>query len=128
MRKLLNQKSADCHCFNSCNSVEYSVLKTAAPLRRIVNHNHSDEEVRKNFVGLSAFFSSNIYTKTSKKPIYNFTDFLANTGGLLSFLIGFSLLSIVELLFYVFWLNWKKYVINHQTDKVPDAPVFTFTN
>lgn len=49
---------------------------------------------------LSIFFKENQFITSKRSELYGLTDFLANCGGLLGLFMGFSLLSIVEILYY----------------------------
>lgn len=49
---------------------------------------------------LSIFFKENQFITSKRSELYGLTDFLANCGGLLGLFMGFSLLSIVEIIYY----------------------------
>lgn len=47
------------------------------------------------------YFRKNQYVTTDRTELFGITDFFANFGGLLGLFIGFSLLSLIELFYYL---------------------------
>ncbi|KAM7347465.1 pickpocket 28 [Cochliomyia hominivorax] len=47
------------------------------------------------------YYTSNIFRSTTKSEMFGFTEFLSNTGGLLGLFMGFSIFSIIEIVFYI---------------------------
>lgn len=50
---------------------------------------------------LSIFFKETQFITSKRSELYGQTDFLANCGGLLGLFMGVSLLSIVEIIYYL---------------------------
>lgn len=50
---------------------------------------------------LQVFFKGNNFITSERNELYGVTDFLANAGGLLGLFTGFSILSLVEILYYL---------------------------
>ncbi|XP_030746708.1 pickpocket protein 28-like [Sitophilus oryzae] len=135
LKMFFRGKSFNCNCLQSCDHIHYYYSKTASvawPAGTFRIPNHTIEEIRNNFAVMNIYFSSTRYPKITKKLIYLFNDLLANTGGLLGLFVGFSLLSAVELFFYMFWLIWKSYLmnnkINNRFDKNNDSPIYPYIN
>lgn len=55
---------------------------------------------RKHMSHFQIYFRKNQYITMDRNELFGITDFLANFGGLLGLFIGFSLLSLKELLYY----------------------------
>lgn len=55
---------------------------------------------RRQYVRMSISFKDNQFFASHRRELYGRTDFLANCGGLLGLFMGFSLLSIVEVVYY----------------------------
>ncbi|XP_029404443.2 pickpocket protein 28 [Bactrocera dorsalis] len=47
------------------------------------------------------YYLSSILRSTTKSEMFGFTEFLSNTGGLLGLFMGFSIFSIIEIVYYV---------------------------
>jgi amiloride-sensitive sodium channel len=50
---------------------------------------------------LTIFFKSNSFIRSQRHELYGPTDFLANFGGLLGLFTGFSVLSLMEILYFL---------------------------
>ncbi|XP_030378904.1 pickpocket protein 28 [Scaptodrosophila lebanonensis] len=50
---------------------------------------------------LNFFYVSNIFRSTTKSEMFGFTEFLSNTGGLLGLFMGFSIFSVIEIVYYI---------------------------
>lgn len=49
---------------------------------------------------LQVFFKGNQFITMERNELFGITDFLANFGGLLGLFVGFSLLSLIEIIYY----------------------------
>ncbi|XP_061391274.1 pickpocket protein 28-like [Musca vetustissima] len=47
------------------------------------------------------YYLSNTFRGTTKSEMFGFTEFLSNTGGLLGLFMGFSIFSIIEIVYYI---------------------------
>lgn len=102
---------------------------------------------RKNIAVVHIFFIDNSYMKYSKNELYGFAELLceftdttnvwiqssiipytninsfltANTGGLLGLFMGFSLLSVIEIVYYfiirIWWRVWRKKANKHEKSR-----------
>ena len=50
---------------------------------------------------IKIYFKKNQFVALKRSELYGLTDFLSNCGGLLGLFMGFSILSIIELLYYL---------------------------
>ncbi|XP_044258537.1 pickpocket protein 28-like [Tribolium madens] len=97
-------KNFDCDCLPICSDLTYEVetsqtnwewdkwLKAHRNLPRI-NNSH--------FSALTLFFKSDNFITSERNELYGPTDFLANFGGLLGLFTGFSVLSLMEILYFL---------------------------
>lgn len=53
------------------------------------------------FARLSIFFKETQFITSKRSELYGLTDFLANCGGLLGLFMGVSILSLVEIIYYL---------------------------
>ena len=59
---------------------------------------------------IKIYFKKNNIISLKRSELFGLTDFLSNCGGLLGLFMGFSILSIIELLYYLSlrWICGKK--------------------
>ncbi|KAH8373199.1 hypothetical protein KR009_002093, partial [Drosophila setifemur] len=50
---------------------------------------------------LHFYYMTNIFRSTTKSEMFGFTEFLSNTGGLLGLFMGFSIFSVIEIVYYI---------------------------
>lgn len=50
---------------------------------------------------MTIFFKDDDFIFSKRSELYNFTDFIANFGGILGLFLGVSLLSIVEIIYFI---------------------------
>lgn len=65
---------------------------------------------------LQVFFKSNQFITSERNELYGPTDFAANVGGLLGLFTGFSVLSLVELIYFLtlrIFCNIKLYGVKY---------------
>ncbi|XP_050298544.1 pickpocket protein 28-like [Anthonomus grandis grandis] len=95
-----------CYCPDMCNIIEYNVEITESDYdwpRKMATLGidlAEDEE------GLSAsqieiYFKSSTFIPQERNGLFGLFDFLSNVGGLLGLFIGFSLLSMVEFIYFL---------------------------
>lgn len=64
---------------------------------------------------VTIFFKEQQFITSERNELYGSTDFLANCGGLLGLFMGFSFLSLLEIIYFLtvrLWFNLKKYGIH----------------
>lgn len=118
-----------CNCLPSCYAINYEAAISAAPILTQASHSHveykssvlSSHDVS-DLAILNIFFMENSFRSQIKEELIGFTEFLckwaargnhsisfirwvslftANTGGLLGLFMGFSVVSIIELLYFM---------------------------
>ncbi|EFA08874.1 pickpocket protein 28 isoform X2 [Tribolium castaneum] len=97
----------DCRCFPICTSMYYDVENTQATwdwrtTYKYNKHKRIDvNDKKKRMSMLQVFFKGNQFIYSERNELYGSTDLLANVGGLLGLFIGFSALSLVEIIYYL---------------------------
>ncbi|PZC74771.1 hypothetical protein B5X24_HaOG207277 [Helicoverpa armigera] len=103
------QGNFTCHCLPSCNSVDYNaeILKTDFKLKKFINivkklRNYSDDSFNNiNLSKIEMYFMKPRFLSMRRSELFGVTDFLANCGGLLGLFLGFSFLSLVEIIYFL---------------------------
>ena len=104
----------DCHypCKQTIYNTKLGTLKLATPitLQRSINTYNTEEDFKKNMVFLNAFFPVLQYTKIQQIEAFTFVGLVSNLGGQLGLFLGASLLTMGEILDYLFhsWYRWLK--------------------
>ncbi|XP_055898634.1 degenerin mec-10-like [Biomphalaria glabrata] len=82
--------------------VEYLCNKTSmTPERCQSMRNHTDVQLRENFVALKSFYDTMSVETYSVQPAMSITDLLCNVGGCLGLWLGLSVLSFCEVFHFV---------------------------
>ncbi len=59
------------------------------------------------------YYEQNFFRSNSKGELIGFTEFLSNTGGLLGLFLGFSVVSLIEILYF---LTFRPYCVRNRHD------------
>ncbi|XP_061393668.1 pickpocket protein 28-like [Musca vetustissima] len=106
-----------CNCLPSCTSLEYDmqiskghldVKKTLMALLNMDTWLDIMPDIELSLI--SIYFKNNQFIATKRSKLFSFYDLLSNCGGIGGLFIGFSLLSIAEIIFHFtmrLWANWK---------------------
>ncbi|XP_055382468.1 pickpocket protein 28-like [Condylostylus longicornis] len=89
-------KVPDCDCLPSCTTLSYSYGITQAPLQEDI-----DEEDEYRTTKFLIYFKDNRFWSQERAKLYGVIDFTANAGGLLGLFMGISILSFVELFYFI---------------------------
>lgn len=112
-------QTTQCNCLPACTSLKYLTELSLVPREDSIVPLHMQEEFEtgKNiynkdlsFSEIKIQFSESQFTYSKRKELYGWQDFVANIGGLIGLFLGFSLLSIVEILYHLtlrFAINLK---------------------
>ncbi|CAH1116191.1 unnamed protein product [Phaedon cochleariae] len=98
-------KILSCDCLPMCTMVEYNTEITEIDYdwykkyESIGNKTERDEKYSSS--QLVIYFKSGHYIPCVRHELYGHLDFLANVGGLLGLFVGFSLISLLEILYFV---------------------------
>ncbi|XP_041782297.1 pickpocket protein 28-like [Anopheles merus] len=93
-----------CNCLPACSSISYDVetTQTTLDLEKFLRVNHEYDRSDKFYITTIAIYFKESYFITSKRSeLYGWVDFLANCGGLLGLFMGVSILSLLELCYYI---------------------------
>jgi amiloride-sensitive sodium channel len=102
----------NCECLDACDSIKYDVqiiAHTVKEYNETLDRNQAYTDVTLNF----KFKDIDIVPLRRYLP-FTFTDFLAQSGGMLGLFAGISVLSLVELMYFmtIRWMvnlwRWKK--------------------
>ncbi|CAH1647309.1 unnamed protein product [Spodoptera littoralis] len=105
-----SQEDYVCHCLPSCNSVDYDaeILKTDYNLQKLIGiydalYKLPDKETLNsyNYSKLEIYFKKPRFLSMRRSELFGIIDFLANCGGLLGLFLGFSFLSLMEIVYFL---------------------------
>ncbi|XP_034256548.1 pickpocket protein 28-like isoform X2 [Thrips palmi] len=103
----------DCHCLPACTSLEYDAQTSQADFKwenvfGVYRMNVSEADEGMAMSRVSIYFKDTQFITSRRSELYGQTDFLANCGGLLGLFSGFSLISLIEIVYYLtirLWCN-----------------------
>ncbi|XP_066255098.1 pickpocket protein 28-like isoform X1 [Euwallacea similis] len=95
-----------CYCPEMCNTIDYNVEITESDYDWPRKMAALGIDVTEDDEGLSSsqlliYFKSSTFIPQERNELFGTFDFLANVGGLLGLFVGFSLLSMVELIYFL---------------------------
>ncbi|CAH1368714.1 unnamed protein product [Tenebrio molitor] len=103
--ELVYGNGSSCNCLPSCYEMNFGKSGTYSGLvqmdKKFLLDNVTEEYFIKNMAVLHFFFQENRFRRQIKSEIYGFTEVLSNVGGLLGLCLGFSILSLVEIIYYL---------------------------
>ncbi|KAJ3617442.1 hypothetical protein MTP99_007159 [Tenebrio molitor] len=106
-RKHKRRGKIDCDCLPICADLSYDVETSQTnwdwiKQRTADRQKHQNCSIeRSHMSSLTIFFKSNSFIRSQRHELYGPTDFLANFGGLLGLFTGFSVLSLMEILYFL---------------------------
>ncbi|CAG4955982.1 unnamed protein product [Parnassius apollo] len=109
--------AAKCKCLPACTSIEYEAETSQADfdwkaLYTAFNLTISDDILDQKFARVMIFFKEAQFITSRRSELYGQTDFLANCGGLLGLFMGFSILSVAEIIYFltlrICCIIWRK--------------------
>ncbi|XP_036333953.1 pickpocket protein 28 isoform X2 [Rhagoletis pomonella] len=96
-------------CLPACFDLDYNADVTATPLRAYnyltppsILRNMSMEYVNKNVAVVHFYYRESVFHGDLKNVYVGFTEFLSNTGGIMSLFMGFSFISVAEIIYFAF--------------------------
>ncbi|XP_055598387.1 pickpocket protein 28-like [Uranotaenia lowii] len=117
---------ASCNCLPACISYQYEFEVTESESSKTSGRRSSFKQLEDyggDITRLNIYFKKSSFLASRRSELYTLTDFVANCGGLLGLFMGFSLVSVIELLYYCLlrpalnlWNKWKK------SDRQPSLP------
>ncbi|KAK9752065.1 Amiloride-sensitive sodium channel [Popillia japonica] len=97
----------ECNCLPGCYELWYEksfsqlIFDKNLNPRGYILKNFSASYCAENIAVLNFYYMKNDYGGMLKSEIYGFSEFLSQTGGLLSVFLGFSTLSVIEILYHL---------------------------
>ncbi|XP_037031900.1 pickpocket protein 28-like [Bradysia coprophila] len=100
-----SKKINSCNCLPACTSISYDTEISQSSYEwknfyKALNHTGAVVEGYQ-FASFSIFFKENQFITSKRSELVGLTDFVSSCGGLLGLFMGVSILSIVELFYYV---------------------------
>ncbi|XP_037875388.1 pickpocket protein 28 isoform X1 [Bombyx mori] len=133
--------SAKCDCLPSCTSIEYEAETSQADfdclaLFRAFRYNVSEFVKDVSYARIMIFFKEAQFITSRRSELYGQTDFLANSGGLLGLFMGFSFLSLIEIVYFLslriicvlFKRKNKKQMMNFPKDNLTSPEFYKSSN
>ncbi|KAJ8715043.1 hypothetical protein PYW08_005024 [Mythimna loreyi] len=99
--------STKCQCLPACTSLDYEAETSQADydwdalFRAYRLSNFSEELKDLSYARVMVFFKDAQFITNRRSELYGQTDFLANCGGLLGLFMGFSILSVAEIIYFL---------------------------
>ncbi|XP_063915462.1 pickpocket protein 28-like [Zophobas morio] len=106
-RKHKKKPKVDCDCLPICADLSYDVETSQTDWewekqKKADRRKHRNCSVAESHLSsLTIFFKFNAFIRSQRHELYGPTDFLANFGGLLGLFTGFSVLSLMEILYFL---------------------------
>nr|XP_036231447.1 pickpocket protein 28 [Bactrocera oleae] len=96
-------------CLPACFDLSYKAEATSTPLRAYnyltppsILKNMSMEYINKNVAVVHLFYRESVFHGVLKNVYVGFTEFLSNTGGIMGLFMGFSFISVAEVIYFAF--------------------------
>ncbi|XP_069695437.1 pickpocket protein 28-like [Periplaneta americana] len=91
-----------CDCLPSCTEIRYDIEMSHYPVDwKSAQYNGSNiPENNKRTSKVAVYSKANQFFVKTRKQLYGFSDLLGSAGGLLGLFMGFSLLSLVEIIYF----------------------------
>lgn len=100
-------KNRVCNCLPLCTDLNYKVSSSQAHwspksgLSLSLNDNETFSNITNNIAKVRAYFFSSDFIGSERNELFGPIDFLANFGGLLGLFTGFSILSLMEIIYFL---------------------------
>nr|XP_049464938.1 pickpocket protein 28-like [Anopheles coluzzii] len=96
----------NCNCLPACSSVSYDVEMAQTSLDmekfRLANNELPRDHLDKfTITTLAIYFKESYFISSKRSELYGWVDFLANCGGLLGLFMGVSILSLLEICYFI---------------------------
>ncbi|XP_059219962.1 pickpocket protein 28-like isoform X2 [Stomoxys calcitrans] len=110
----------ECNCMSACTSLSYNAeisqgnFDLEHMLEAVGDSDYLQKYPGAEMSRLSIYFKENQFITSKRSELYGVTDFLANCGGIFGLFMGFSILSVVELLYHVSLRLWSHVTATNQ--------------
>lgn len=119
-----NDDEYSCECLPGCTEINYKISISTAQIGNgsyeINDHGLSlmkSEYVKENIALVHFFITQSAYRSFTKEELMGFTDFLSNTGGLLGLFMGFSVISLIEILYFLTLYPFIRVKVKNRIEK-----------
>ncbi|XP_005178342.2 pickpocket protein 28 [Musca domestica] len=120
LKDILNEDriETECNCMPACTSLDYNTEISQANfdlydmLKATGNEDYLKDNPGSQMSRLSIYFKENQFITSKRSELYGVTDFLANCGGIFGLFMGFSILSMVEMIYHFslrLWSNMRQH-------------------
>ena len=119
-----------CFDISGCDETNYRIELSSAPFPsenafdsyefRKLHQNWEWEKFRNEFSRLHIFFRNEFVIQYKRDQLYGIEDLVSNIGGLMGLCLGFSLLSVVEFI-YFFTLRWAVLLCRRKPEENPES-------
>ncbi|XP_059060865.1 pickpocket protein 28-like [Achroia grisella] len=92
-----------CDCLEACTELKYDAEVSQAVYDLTTYRRHSNPDIAHGWrlpSGLVVYFAEELFTSLRRSELYGGVDFLANCGGIMGLFMGFSFLSVIEIIYY----------------------------
>ncbi|ODN05518.1 Pickpocket protein 28 [Orchesella cincta] len=120
-------KSGACsHCWPSCTEIKYKLKLSQFPLRENTNplmfYNTSTQQNKsaEHYSIMHIYLGADSLYAKERKSLFDLSSLIGNAGGLLSLTLGFSIISLVELIYFFTlraWFQYQSYKKNGEDDE-----------
>ncbi|VEN63057.1 unnamed protein product [Callosobruchus maculatus] len=133
-----------CDCLPMCTDITYKLELSQNPITFTPMFSHQmymdgDWWDRTHFSVLTLYFKTNHIETRERNELYSLSDVIANFGGLLGLFTGFSILSAVEIIYFLslrIWgnikmsRNWSgpRKEISNETDDSKNSPELSYSD
>ncbi|KAM3957840.1 pickpocket protein 28-like [Aphomia sociella] len=109
INQFIDEKSDPCSCLPACDSIEYDGVDiiTDYDYRRIINYiayvedrNLSEHVDNVQYSVLNFYFKEPRFISIRRSELFGVSDLLASCGGILGLCLGFSFLSLIEIIYF----------------------------
>nr|XP_017013708.2 sodium channel protein Nach [Drosophila takahashii] len=127
--ELMAQRQCE-HCLPTCNGVSLSITTNVAPLRRTLNSTGYFNGLLKGLTNerplaiIKLFFKLRFAQATKSQLVSTWVVLLNRFGGILSLMYGFSIVSYIEILYYLTGKGFV-YIYRSLSDKKLKRPNYT---
>ncbi|CAD6996199.1 unnamed protein product [Ceratitis capitata] len=105
--------TTECNCLPACTSLVYNTeishgnFDLEDMLKATADTSFYEDFPGSQMSRLSVYFKEHQFITSKRSELYGITDFLANCGGIFGLFMGFSILSLVELLYHISLRLWS---------------------
>lgn len=113
-----------CECLPGCSEINYKISLSSAKIGNgsfaISDHELGKMDsnfVHENIALIHLFLMHSSFRSFTKEELMGFTDFLSNTGGLLGLFMGFSVISLIEIMYFLTCYPFFRQKLKNRNEK-----------